>query len=282
MVVNAGREAAQFAQFVKGHLRFDGNASTITVDGFKEIVESVFRAQSITDPVWQAVLAESMLEYRVLQSWTSHCRVRNMLGTATMDQLITFLTDSYNSISSAFQALDELQALTFLVENDLPAFHQKFDHLVARAELPVAPASLVLNHYRQAMPMPIKKELFASDVGTVQQAKTWALVIWRTWKSLKEDKADEDGPVPMEIDQVDNRFVCRQGPRFNARKFPCSESEFETRLKANRCLYCGGSNHRYSHCYFRKSDLEKQTVQTRQLDINEQAPNTDVDQGNAQ
>ncbi|PIA12983.1 hypothetical protein COEREDRAFT_11895 [Coemansia reversa NRRL 1564] len=201
MAENACREAAQFAQSVRGHPRFDGNASTITVDRFKEIVESVFRAQSITDPVRQAVLAEGMLEYRVLQSWTSHCRVHNRLGTATMAQLIEFLTESYDSISSAFQAWDELQMLIFAIEDDPPSFNQKFDHLVARSELPAMPASVMLNQYRRAMPMEIKKELFASDI-----------VIWRTHRSMQDKLVDDDRPVPMEVDWVDNRFVRRRGP----------------------------------------------------------------------
>ncbi|KAJ2804165.1 hypothetical protein H4R20_002614 [Coemansia guatemalensis] len=282
MAENAGREAAQFAQSVRGHPRFDGNASTITVDGFKEIMESVFRAQSIIDPVRQAVLAEGMLEYRVLQSWTSHCRVHNRLGTATMDQLIAFLTESYDSISSAFQALDELQALTFAVADDLPSFNQKFDHLVARAELPATPAVLTLNHYRRAMPMEIKKELFASDIGMVQQAKTRALVIWRTRKSLQDKPVDDDGPAPMEVDRADNRFIRRRGPRYNARNFPCSEAEFESRLKSNLCLYCGGSSHRYSRCRFRNADSGRQAVQAREIVAEEQTTSGDTDQGNAQ
>ncbi|PIA15628.1 hypothetical protein COEREDRAFT_9095 [Coemansia reversa NRRL 1564] len=265
MAENAGHEAAQFAQSVRGHPRFDRNALTITVDGFKEIVESVFRAQSITGPVRQAVLAEGMLEYRVLQSWTSHCRVHNRLGTATMAQLIAFLTESYDSIT-----------------DDLPSFNQKFDHLVARSELPVTPASVMLNQYRRAMPMEIKKELFASDIGMVQQAKTRALVIWRTRRSLQDKPVDNDGPALMEVDWADNRFVRRRGPRYNARNFPCSETEFELRLKANQCLYYRGSNHRYSRCRFRNDNSGKQVVQTREIVTEEQTPNVDTNQGNTQ
>ncbi|PIA13849.1 hypothetical protein COEREDRAFT_11021 [Coemansia reversa NRRL 1564] len=264
MSENTGREAAQFAQSVRGHLRFNGNALTITVDGFKEIVESVFRAQSITDPVRQAVLAEGIL------------------GTAMMAQLIAFLTESYDSISSAFQGWDELQMLTFAIADDLPSFNQKFDHLVARSELPATPASVMLNQYRRAMPMEIKKELFASDIGTVQQAKTRALVIWRTRRSLQDKPVDNDRPVPMEVDWADNRFVRHRGPRYNARNFPCSEAEFELRLKANQCLYCRGSNHRYSRCHFRNDNSGKQVVQTREIVTEEQTLNVDTNQGNAQ
>ncbi|KAJ2478141.1 hypothetical protein IWW56_003913, partial [Coemansia sp. RSA 2131] len=87
-----------------------------------------------------------------------------MVGMATLDQLLAFLKATYDTISSAYQALDELVALSFNASEDLPAFNQKFDFLLSRADFPADQAALALNHYRRAMPVDIKKELFAVDI----------------------------------------------------------------------------------------------------------------------
>ncbi|KAJ1754046.1 hypothetical protein LPJ69_005567, partial [Coemansia sp. RSA 1752] len=97
------------------------------------------------------------------------------MGTATLAQLLAFLKATYDSISSAYQALDELVALSFNTSEDLPTFNQKFDFLLSRADFPAGQAALALNHYRRAMPVDIKKELFAADITNVSQAKNRAL-----------------------------------------------------------------------------------------------------------
>ncbi|KAJ2557737.1 hypothetical protein GGH12_006113 [Coemansia sp. RSA 1822] len=226
----------------------------------------------IQDAVRQASLATTMLDFKVLQSWSGYCRSENMVGTATLAQLLAFLKATYDSISSAYQALDELVALSFNAGEDLPAFNQKFDFLLSRADFPADQAALALNHYRRAMPVDIKKELFAADITNVSQAKNRALVLWRTRRSLQKEMASKtDGPAPMEIFKVNTQTQQRRGMRYNADQFPCSEQEFEQRLNSRMCLYCGRNNHIYRNCRARLAKPGIHNNRLRQLSLPEAA-----------
>ncbi|KAI9467506.1 hypothetical protein BX667DRAFT_523264 [Coemansia mojavensis] len=208
MAEQAGRELSNFAQAVRSHPRFDGKIETLSVDSLEEVLKGTFRILKVTDEVRQAQLALVMLNHNVLQSWAAYCHSEEMEETATLAQLISFLKATYDTVSTAYQALDELVALRFNTDEDLPLFNQKFDYLVTRAEFPAGQPSMALNHYRRTMPVDIKKELFAADITTVAQAKNRALVLWQTWRALKTSKVNEttdNGPVPMEIDRVDIR-----------------------------------------------------------------------------
>ncbi|KAJ2559685.1 hypothetical protein EV175_000230 [Coemansia sp. RSA 1933] len=278
-------DVVHFAQTVRGHPKFDGKMATLTVEGFSVLLDSVFRALGVTDPVRQGTLAEAMLESKVLQSWVAYCRAENILGMARLGQLLHFLTVTYDSVSSSYQALEELQQLTFAVEDELAAFNHTFDHLVARAELPALPATLILNHYRRAMPIDIKKELFATDIATVGQAKARALVLWRIRKTLHmtpAETATANGPEPMDVDQLRIKRSRRPGLRFKASVFPCSEQEFEERLRNHQCVYCGGANHIYSRCRFRVTDKEKLKTRVRSIAKDEPVSETSDESGNAQ
>ncbi|KAJ2843596.1 hypothetical protein IWW36_005505, partial [Coemansia brasiliensis] len=208
MAEQAGRELSSFAQAVRNHPRFDGHMETLSVDGMEEILKGTFRILQLTDEVRQAQLAQVMLNHNVLQSWAAYCRSEGIEDTATLSRMISFLKATYDTVSTTYQALDELVALKFKIDEDLPMFNQKFDYLVTRADFPVGQPSITLNHYRRTMPVDIKKELFATDITTVWQAKNRALVLWRTWRALKsekESKVKDDGPAPMEIDRVEVR-----------------------------------------------------------------------------
>ncbi|KAJ1850847.1 hypothetical protein LPJ76_006326, partial [Coemansia sp. RSA 638] len=145
------------------HPQFTGSSEGISVDGLEEVLRSIFLTMQIQDAVRQASLATTMLDFKVLQSWSGYCRSENMVGTATLAQLLAFLKATYDSISSAYQALDELVALSFNASQNLLAFNQKFDFLLSRADFPADQAALALNHYHWAMPVDIK-ELFAADI----------------------------------------------------------------------------------------------------------------------
>ncbi|KAJ2538474.1 hypothetical protein EV175_006470, partial [Coemansia sp. RSA 1933] len=99
-------DVVDFVQIVRGHPKFDGKTATIIVEEFTVLLGSIFRALGIDDPVRQATLAEAMLEIKVLQSWVTYWRTESILGTARLDQLLQFLTVTYDSVSSSYQALE--------------------------------------------------------------------------------------------------------------------------------------------------------------------------------
>ncbi|PIA12668.1 hypothetical protein COEREDRAFT_12390, partial [Coemansia reversa NRRL 1564] len=130
MAENTSRQAAEFAQLVRGHPRFDGKVETISVSGWKAVLNSAFKNIGIADVVRKATLAESLLEHHVLQSWQTYCQTNDIADNATFDQLLRFLTVTYDTISGPYQGLEELMALSFKMVDDLPKFNQSFDHLV--------------------------------------------------------------------------------------------------------------------------------------------------------
>ncbi|KAI9468831.1 hypothetical protein BX667DRAFT_173623 [Coemansia mojavensis] len=293
MAEQAGRELSNFAQAVRSHPRFDGKIETLSVDSLEEVLKGTFRILKVTDEVRQAQLALVMLNHNVLQSWAAYCHSEEMEEMATLAQLISFLKATYDTVSTAYQALDELVALRFNTDEDLPLFNQKFDYLVTRAEFPAGQPSMALNHYRRTMPVDIKKELFAADITTVAQAKNRALVLWQTWRALKTSKVNEatdNGPVPMEIDRVDVRgnqqyrqnFGQRRRLRYNPTVFPCTESEFNQRVNSGVCVYCGHGRHKYRNCTIYHSSPNQHNIHVRQIDNQKVAANTSNEQGNAQ
>ncbi|KAJ2803952.1 hypothetical protein H4R20_002691 [Coemansia guatemalensis] len=171
---------ANFVQAVRGHPQFNGKSEIMSVDGLEEILRAMFWILCIEDGVKQAQLGQVMLDHKVLQSWSAYCRVENMEATATLTQLISFLKSTYDTVSTVYQALDELVVLKFNADEELPAFNQKFDYLVARANFSADRPGVALNHYCRAMPVDIKKELFAADILNANQAKNRTLVLWRT------------------------------------------------------------------------------------------------------
>ncbi|KAJ2846286.1 hypothetical protein IWW36_004423 [Coemansia brasiliensis] len=157
MAEQAGRELSSFAQAVHNHLQFDGHMEMLSIDRMEEILKGTFRILQLTDEVWQAQLAQVMLNHNVLQSWAAYCHSEGIEDTATLPRMISFLKATYDTVSTAYQALDELVALKFKIDEDLPMFNQKFNYLVARVDFPVDQLSITLNHYHRTMPVDIKK-----------------------------------------------------------------------------------------------------------------------------
>ncbi|KAJ1803318.1 hypothetical protein LPJ77_005310, partial [Coemansia sp. RSA 2523] len=231
-------QALAFAQQVRGHPRFDGKAGTMSVNSLERILRSTFKTLGVQNAVRQAALAESLLNYTVLDSWGSYCEAEGIVETATLAQLLQYLRATYDTISSTYEAFAELVSLKFSADTDLPQFNQRFDHLVSKAELSANQPHQALNHYRHTMPTNIKKELFAADIVNVRQAQTRALVLWRTRQSLraKSNQVVDTRGEPMDIDRVavkpnthcgsNNRSGpnTRQGLQFNAEQFPCMET----------------------------------------------------------
>ncbi|KAJ2554233.1 hypothetical protein IWW35_001395 [Coemansia sp. RSA 1878] len=258
-------QVSAFAQHVYGHPRFDGKPETLSVNSLEQILQSTFRLLKVEDTVRQAILAESLLNHTVLDSWGAYCEAEGIVETATLTQLLQYLRATYDTISTSYQALTELMSLTFSVDTDLPQFNQQFDYLVNKAELSANQPSLALNHYRHAMPTHIKRELFTADIVNVCQAQTRALDLWCTRQPLKAESNQVmyTSGKPMDIDRVAVKAHTRRGPnnhsrpntrqglQFNAEQFPCTEAEFQQRLNAGACVYCGRNNHVYRHCQFR-------------------------------
>ncbi|PIA12467.1 hypothetical protein COEREDRAFT_12799, partial [Coemansia reversa NRRL 1564] len=63
MAENTSRQAAEFAQLVRGHPRFDGKVETISVSAWKAVLNSAFKNIGVADVVRKATLAESLLEH---------------------------------------------------------------------------------------------------------------------------------------------------------------------------------------------------------------------------
>ncbi|PIA14541.1 hypothetical protein COEREDRAFT_10260 [Coemansia reversa NRRL 1564] len=158
MADNNSHQAAEFAQLIRGHPRFDGKAETISVSAWKAVLNSAFRNIGVTDIVRKAALAESLLEHQVLQSWQTYCQTNDIAENATFDHLVCFITVTYDTISGPYQGLEELMTLRFRMVDDLPKFNQSFDHLVERSELPSGTDELKLNFYHSAMPAEMKPE----------------------------------------------------------------------------------------------------------------------------
>ncbi|PIA12805.1 hypothetical protein COEREDRAFT_12158 [Coemansia reversa NRRL 1564] len=207
MPENNSCQAAEFGQLIHGHLHFDGKAKTISVSAWKAVLNSAFRNIGVTDIVHKAALAESLLEHQVLQSWQTYCQTNDIAENTTFDHLVHFIMVTYDTISRPYQGLEELMVLRFRMVDDLPKFNQSFDHLVERSELPSSTDELKLNFYRSAMPAEMKPELFHTAVITLALAKNTALIFWRTCQTLcksTEIANANDGPMPMDVDAVNN------------------------------------------------------------------------------
>ncbi|KAJ2805471.1 hypothetical protein H4R21_001245, partial [Coemansia helicoidea] len=50
--------------------------------------------------------------------------------------------------------------------------------------------------------------------------------------------------------------------------FPCSKQEFDRRLAAGRCLWCGKLGHTYHECRLRQGSIREIVMQTQQADAN--------------
>ncbi|PIA13517.1 hypothetical protein COEREDRAFT_11385 [Coemansia reversa NRRL 1564] len=207
MAENNSRQAAEFAQLIRGHLRFDGKAETISVSAWKAVLNSAFRNIGVTDIVRKAALAESLLEHQVLQSWQTYCQTNDIAENTTFDHLVHFIMVTYDTISRPYKGLEELMVLCFRMVDDLPKFNQSFDHLVEHSVLPTSIDKLKLNFYCSAMPAKMKPELFHIAVTTLALAKNTALIFWHTYQTLcksMEIANANNSPIPMDVDVVNN------------------------------------------------------------------------------
>ncbi|KAJ2804692.1 hypothetical protein H4R21_001544 [Coemansia helicoidea] len=170
------------------------------------------------------------------------------------------------------------------------------------------------------MPEAIRRELFGEAINSLRLAKEAAMRRWDVLRSLtpagRAGAPATDGPEPMDIDRVQQRSATGRGrgsPRGGSQRggsqrggsqrdgswrggsqrdaqqpwnppdpslFPCSKQDYDHRLAAGRCLWCGRPGHGYRDCHLRQGSIREIVLQTQQAGANPAANDNQPFSGN--
>ncbi|KAJ1718074.1 hypothetical protein LPJ61_006885, partial [Coemansia biformis] len=122
------------------------------------------------DAAKQVQLAHSHLAPKAQHEWGTRCLSNSIEGSATVVQLVAYLTAMFGSHCTSYRALVTLLPCLFKVGDDLVRLNKEFGQLLQQAAV-AEDSALALNLYRSVTPCNILKELVDESVVGLDRAR---------------------------------------------------------------------------------------------------------------
>ncbi|KAJ1719222.1 hypothetical protein LPJ53_005978 [Coemansia erecta] len=192
----------------------------------------------------------------VQRQWTAQKLLLAKEGVVpTSASLVAFLRSQFEPLCSEAEAIADITELRFIESApgaDFATHNRRFDELLARVS-DTLPPRFLMGLYRATLPQDYKVAAAIQKADTLQSVREAASLVWNAFVKTPRipPPISNSGNATVEYMDVD-RLVYDNS-------LPCSHDEFNNRLRAGLCAYCGRGKHTISQCSHRRASSNATT-----------------------